>query len=105
MDYNTLLELTTDLGYELAMSGAETFRVEESVNRILSTYGLQPEVFAIPNCLIVSIETDDGDCLTRMRRIGPHGNDLDAVERFNVGAGVLGPLWPLSYTEGPLLTS
>lgn len=83
MDYNTLLELTTDLGYELAMSGAETFRVEESVNRILSTYGLQPEVFAIPNCLIVSIETDDGDCLTRMRRIGPHGNDLDAVERFN----------------------
>ena len=29
MDYNTLLDLATDLGYELAMSGAETFRVEE----------------------------------------------------------------------------
>ena len=49
MDYNTLLELATNIGYELAMSGAETFRVEESVIRILSTYGLQPEVFAIPN--------------------------------------------------------
>ena len=83
MDYNTLLELATNIGYELAMSGAETFRVEESVIRILSTYGLQPEVFAIPNCLIVSIETDAGECLTRMRRIGPHGNDLDSVERFN----------------------
>ena len=83
MDYNTLLDLATDLGYELAMSGAETFRVEESINRIFAAYGLQAEVFAIPNCLTVSIETTDGQILTRMRRIGSHGNDLDSVERFN----------------------
>ena len=83
MDYNTLLDLATDLGYELAMSGAETFRVEESINRVLSTYGVESEVFAIPNCLTVSIETSDGQILTRMRRIGSHGNDLDSVERFN----------------------
>lgn len=83
MDYNVLLDLATDLGYELAMSGAETFRVEESINRVLATYGIQAEVFAIPNCLIVSIETPDGKLLTRMRRIGYHGNDLDAVERFS----------------------
>ena len=30
MDYNLLMNLAIDLGYELAMSGAETFRVEES---------------------------------------------------------------------------
>ena len=83
MDYHTLLDLATDLGYELAMCGAETFRVEESINRVLATYGLNSEVFAIPNCLTVSIETDDGQILTRMRRIGAHGSDLDAVERFN----------------------
>ena len=83
MDYNTLLDMATDLGYELAMCGAETFRVEESVTRVLSAYGLTPEVFAIPNCLIVSIETEDGQSLTRMRRIGQHGNDLDSVERFS----------------------
>ena len=83
MDYNTLLDLATDLGYELAMSGAETFRVEESINRVLASYGVESEVFAIPNCLTVSIETEDGQILTRMRRIGQHGNDLDSVERFN----------------------
>ena len=83
MDYNTLLDLATDLGYELAMSGAETFRVEESINRVLASYGVDSEVFAIPNCLTVSIETKDGQILTRMRRIGAHGNDLDTVERFN----------------------
>ena len=83
MDYNHLLDLATDLGYELAMSGAETFRIEESIQHIFAAYGLEGEVFAIPNCLIVSIETADGQLLTRMRRIGTHGNDLDSVERYN----------------------
>ena len=54
MDYNILLDLATDLGYELAMCGAETFRVEESVSRVLSSYGIASEVFAIPNYLIVT---------------------------------------------------
>ena len=83
MDYNTLLDMATDLGYELAMAGAETFRVEESVSRCLAAYGVAAEVFAIPNYLVVSIITDDGQPITRMRRIGHHGNDLDAVEKFS----------------------
>ena len=83
MDYESLLDLVTNLGYELAMCGAETFRVEESVTRILQAYKVQAEVFAIPNCLIVSLEAPDGRSMTRMRRIGFHGNNLDAVERLN----------------------
>lgn len=83
MDYNYLLDLATDLGYELAMCGAETYRVEESIYRLLESYGVTPEVFAIPNCLTVSIETPDGQLMTRMRRIGYHGNNIDGVERFN----------------------
>lgn len=83
MDYNTLLDLTAELGYRLAMCGAETFRVEETVNRILAAYGIESEIFAIPNCLIVSIETPEGKPMTRMRRVGYHGNDLDSVEKYN----------------------
>ena len=83
MDYNTLLDLAADFGYKLAMCGAETFRVEDSVNRLLATYGISSEVFAITNCLTVSIETAEGKPMTRMRRIGHHGNDLDAVEKYN----------------------
>lgn len=82
MEYSKLLDLTIDLGYQLAMSGAETFRVEESINRILHAYGIDSEAFAIPNCLYVSINPSEGQPLTRMRRIGKHGNDLDSVERF-----------------------
>lgn len=83
MDYNSLLEFTADLGYRLAISGAETYRIEESVIRILASYGLESEVFAIPSCLIVSIETPAGKPMTRMRRIGFHGNDLDSVEKYS----------------------
>lgn len=83
MDYITLLDFAIDLGYELAMSGAETFRVEETVSRVLSAYGVESDVFAIPNHLIVTIRTDDRTPITRMRRIGVHGNDLDAVEKLS----------------------
>ena len=83
MNERLLLEAATTLGYRLAMSGAETFRVEESIIRVLKTYGYDGEAFAIPNCLTVSIITESGDPMTRMRRIGPHGNDLDAVEQYS----------------------
>jgi uncharacterized membrane protein YjjP (DUF1212 family) len=83
MEYSKLLDLASDLGYELAMSGAETFRVEESISRILQAYDIDAEVFVIPNCMHISIEPVIGRPLTRMRRIGVHGNDLDAVEKFS----------------------
>ncbi len=83
MDYYALLDMAVDLGYELAMAGAETYRVEESIRRVLLAYGLESEIFAIPNSLIVSIETPEGKPMTRLRRLGQHGNDLDAVERFS----------------------
>lgn len=83
MDRDQLLDLAVDLGYELSMAGAETFRVEDSITRILKTYGMEPEVYAIPNCIHVSITMPDGKSLTEMRRVGFHGNDLDSVEIFS----------------------
>ena len=83
MDTDTLLDLVTELGFSLAMSGAETFRIEDSINRILNAYGVESEVFAITNSMIVSIRTPDGKSVTKMKRIGFHGNDLDSVERYN----------------------
>ena len=83
MDYNTLLDVAADLGYRLAMCGAETYRVEESVRRIMTAYKINSEVFAITSCLIVSITTPDNKTMTRMRRIGFHGNDLEGVEHYS----------------------
>ena len=83
MNEHLLLDLATDLAYEVALSGAETYRVEETVRHVLCAYGLTPEVAALPNYLIVSVLSETGEPITRMRRIGTHGNNFDAVERLN----------------------
>lgn len=83
MNYDVLLDLVAELGYNLAMAGAETFRIEDSINRILGAYGIESEVFAIPNCMTISIRTGNGESKTRIKRIGYHGNDLDSVEKYN----------------------
>lgn len=83
MNYTALLDMVTELSYRLAMCGAETYRIEECVNRITHAYGVEAETFAIPNCLHISMITEHGQPITRMRRIGYHGNDLDSVEKFS----------------------
>ena len=84
MDYEKLLNMAAELGYQLMYSGAEIYRVEESARRLLRAYGLEsPEVFAIPNCLIVSVATPEGQPVTRMRRVPLHGTDIELLERCN----------------------
>ncbi len=84
MDYDKLLNMATELGYQLMASGAEIYRVEESIYRLLRAYGLEdPQVFAIPNTLIVSVTTPKGHPITRMIRIPSHGTDIELLERCN----------------------
>lgn len=84
MDYDKLLDMAAELGYQLMSSGAEIYRAEESVHRLLCAYELDaPEVFAIPNCIIISVDTPEGHPITRMRRIPGHGTDIDLLERCN----------------------
>ena len=84
MDYNELLNWVTDIGCCLQESGAEVYRVEESVNRLLSAYGVNNgEVFAIPNTLIVSFTTPNGETKTKLRRIAAHGTDITLLEKYN----------------------
>lgn len=84
MDSDKLLNLAVSLGCLLAESGAEISRVEESVYRLLNAYGGEgAQVFAIPSCLIVSLTAEDGRPVTRMRRIGAHGTDIELLEACN----------------------
>ena len=56
MDQILLLDVATELGYELAMCGAETYRVEESISRIMESYGIQAEVLNVKSRKTVIIE-------------------------------------------------
>ena len=82
MDKTVLLKLAVEIGYRLQESGAEIYRVEEAVRRIFQAYGEEKgEVFAIPNCLIVSMVNEDERPITRLRRIPIHGTDITRMER------------------------
>lgn len=83
MNCYLLTDLAARMGYELALSGAETFRVEETMRRIIGAYGMDCQSYAIPSSVMVSIETDDGKPLMIMKRVGFHGNDLESVEKLN----------------------
>ncbi len=84
MDYDKLLTLSGELGYRLLMSGAEIYRVEESVRYLLDAYGTDTgEVFAIPNCLIVSLRAPGQRPITVVRRIPSHGTDIYRMEALN----------------------
>lgn len=84
MDYEALLTFATEVGYRLQLSGAETYRIEESVQRLLTAYGAPGgEVFAIPNLLITSLNAPGGRPLTRIRRIQAHGTDIYRLEALN----------------------
>lgn len=82
VEHTALLALAVEIGYRLQKSGAEIYRVEDAVTRIFQAYGVKSgEVFAIPNCLIVSVIDNDGKPISRLRRIPIHGTDLDRMER------------------------
>ena len=49
MDYYLLTDLAARVGYHLALSGAETFRVEETIRRIIGAYGIESRRVSSPS--------------------------------------------------------
>ena len=83
MNHNALMELVSTLASRLAASGAETYRVEESVRRICSAYGLDSRVYAIPHTLLITIMIPGERPLTQLCRMDHLGTDLEAVEQYS----------------------
>ncbi|MBQ8781202.1 MAG: threonine/serine exporter family protein [Oscillospiraceae bacterium] len=89
MTTNQLLTVTSSIGTLLIEYGAEIYRAEESINRIAAAYGFTEEngrtveVFAIPACLIITIDSTAGMPVTRQRRITKRETNLDRVDKLN----------------------
>ena len=83
MDYDLLLEGCGEVARQLLRCGAEIQRVEDTARRILSAYGLEGEVFAIPNCVWVSASAPDGRRHTVMLRVPASSVDIEGIEQYN----------------------
>ncbi len=83
MNYTLLMELASEIGCRIAMGGAETYRVEETVNRILAAYGVESRVYSVPNSLIVTLIIPGQEPMTQLCRMERKGTDLEAVEQYS----------------------
>lgn len=78
------VKIAVNIGTLLMRNGAEVYRVEESIRRILSSYGYEnPDVFAIPNHLVVSVENESGEAVTRTKRIYVRSVNFEKVVALN----------------------
>ena len=83
MNNDQLLEITTEIGWRLLQSGAEIYRVEESIKRILAAYGFaEVDVFSIPSCILVTVNDENGHALTRIKRTRPAPLDFDRTDKL-----------------------
>lgn len=79
-----LLDLAVRLGVKLMEHGAETYRVEDSVARILHAYKAhEPSAFAVPSLIAVSFKDDGGRVYTKTIRVTVGESNLDRVYRIN----------------------
>ncbi len=86
MNYDALLITTTEIGFQLLKNGAETYRVEDSVTHVLKAYNenlTDINVFAIPNCLIVSFTTTQNVTYTKTKRILNRNQNIDRIVKIN----------------------
>lgn len=93
------LKMAVTLGVSLMENGAEIYRVEESIIRVLRSYGIKrTDVYALPNILMVTIETDEEISFTKMRRIFNRVPNFERVIQLNDLARTLS-LEPLPLSE------
>lgn len=83
MDLNKLITVSTLAGKILLESGAETYRVEETITRICIAYGVHTaDSFVIPTGIIVTVTYYD-EVATLVKRITSRGVDLNKIDAVN----------------------
>ncbi len=84
MNAEELLTLTLDIGEQMLLSGAEIYRVEDAMNRIGKAYRCRRmDVFSITSFLMATVEDENGQSFTQMRRVVKSGTDLNRLHRLN----------------------
>ena len=79
-----LLKCAMDIGEEMLVSGAEIYRVEESINRMCYAFGAKRvDVFIITSSMIVTVYTEDGNTFTQTRRIKSSKLNVEKLHRLN----------------------
>lgn len=84
MDYKLLFDTAVFAGEILMKSGAETYRVEDTIYRILKKSELKTvQVLVMMTGFVATLDDPSIDSLTVVRRITSRGTNLDKIDRVN----------------------
>lgn len=84
MDYEALMELAARAGEIMLMSGAEVYRVEDTISRILRKSGLQKvDVFVLTTGIVATLSDPSIRAITVVRRVSSHVTNLNRISRVN----------------------
>lgn len=98
METKKVAEIATSAGEILLSNGAEAYRVEETIKKICSSYGLKGECISTSTGIFISISDHEGEFVTSVKRINQRRVDLYRVELINSFSRSL-EINPLSYEE------
>lgn len=85
IDESRLVHILLDIGEEMLLSGAEVFRVEDTVQRIGTAFGAtRVNIFVITSSIILTLTDADGRDWTHTKRIEkPAGTDFARLGKLN----------------------
>lgn len=83
MDYDLLLTAATHAGKLLLESGAEIYRVEDTICRICENYQVQEaNSIVLPTAIFVTIVAE-GRSVSKVKRIKSRGLNIDRIDKIN----------------------
>ncbi|MBC8589486.1 threonine/serine exporter family protein [Tissierellaceae bacterium BX21] len=84
MDYKKLVETAALAGKIMMESNAESYRVEDTMLRILKVSGLETtEAFAIATALVITLDDPSIDAITVVRRVTIRNTNLNNISQVN----------------------
>jgi uncharacterized membrane protein YjjP (DUF1212 family) len=83
MKTRQVIEIALRAGEILLTSGAEIYRVEDTIYRICRSYNVQCEAYALPSGIFITGFGEENEPVSRIKRIKGRTTDLHKVELVN----------------------
>ena len=84
MNNQQLIEIASRLGHSMQACGAEIYRIEDSLTRVLKGLGaVEINVFVINSAVMLSLRTGEEAIVSDIRRSPSRGTDLYKLDKLN----------------------
>lgn len=84
MDVSKIIKVALEAGKVILENGGETYRAEETMSKICSTYHIKDsDNYVTPTVIMISATDDSGKPVSLSRRIKYRTVDLDKIDKIN----------------------